>query len=298
MKNSYPLLTLGRLQALEAREYYLLVAADAVYTPGILSVQIPNDALVATNNKERILLEAIQRRRKNGVVWCAAGTGIILSLPDCQVLLAVHRDSGALVYPDLDTIGSGMAGSQAELYYPLQTALREAFEEFLILTPGGVVIPRFTSDQFGFSMTIQDVILEGMRHQIEIRKQPLFGAFARIVNLAGEKMIYIRHLNQVRHCNAIICLDPGGCRYDLMKAIEIILPYRLRELKIFDGELGGDSQALGRDIKAYKLSKKGVPSGRVLGEWRSGKFRSGGKTCKFTPNGQVLFDALYKEGYR
>jgi hypothetical protein len=298
MKKSYPLLSIGRLQALEAREHYLLIGADAVYTPGILRVHIPDNALVVTDNKERILLEAIQNRRKHGVVWCAAGAGIILNLPDCRVLLAVHRDGGAPVYPDLDTIGSGMAGSQLELHYPMQTALRETFEEFLILTPGGVVVPQLTRDDYGFSMTLQDVILEGIRHQIKIRKQPLFAANTRVLNLAGEKFIQIRHISRTRLCSALVCIDPGGCRVDLIKGIEIALPYQLKELKVFDGELGKDGQVLDRDIKAYKLSGKGVPSGRVLGEWKSGKFRSGGKACKFTPNGQALYDSLYREGYR
>lgn len=291
MRRPYPLLTLGRLQALTTRENYLLVAASSKVKKGIFQVEIPDDALVATNNSERKLLEQKQRSRKNGIVWHAAGAGILLNLADCQVLLAVHRDSGAPVYPDLDTIGSGMAGSQAEFYYPLQTVVREAFEEFLILTPGGAVSPQLEGDPFGFSMTIQDVVLEGMRHQADLMKKLLVSARARLLELAGETEIRIRHLGRTWHCSAVICIDPGGCRVDLMKVVEIDLPWQLSQLQIYDGELGSQGQPLGRLIKAYETSA-GVPSGRLLGEWRHGEFQAESKACKFTPNGQVLYDAL------
>ena len=155
-----PVLSYTDFKAIQDRRTFMLVQVEEVRglesPSGDIEVVIAENPPVAFNKATRWHFE----RECPGVFrWPAGGTALIVDCTDGKrLLLAFHKDKGAPTYAGHDTFPSGLGASDEEVLFPLRTARREAFEEVVLHTPAGLIVPGFEDDCFGFCLEIEAII--------------------------------------------------------------------------------------------------------------------------------------------
>lgn len=265
--------------AIVERRAFLLASTNEVsVSEKLINVIVDDNPIVATEKTARRFLEI---DNKNVWRWPAGGTMIILNLTDAQIGLTVHKDSGSPSYANHDTIGAGLGSTREEILYPLRTALREGLEEIVILTPDGVVVPILEEDHFGFSLEIESILRDSAKlHNI---KSAFFSAPAKYLNLLEEKVIQTSWRGISTNCRALVNFDKAVNGIDLLKVIVVNIPYELKEIAVYDGEVIGGSNLLNRQINAYEMSGN-KPTGRIIASWQSGQ--------KMTPKDGIFPNAM------
>ena len=178
------------LAQLTERHAFLLAQVQATEAGNTVRIDIPADALVATNKATRHSLE-FASENKGKWRWPARGVGMILKLADANVLLTLHRDKGAPSYPGHDTLSSGLGSSVREMLYPLETAWREGAEELCIVTPDAILCPIPETDHFGFGLELTEVTRGTANLFPKLADKPVVDVATSFLPLSGERQVVI-----------------------------------------------------------------------------------------------------------
>lgn len=273
------------------RHAFLLAQVQATQTDTDVTIDIPADALIATNKASRHFLE-IDPSNKGVWRWPAGGVGMILKLHDCNVLLTLHRDKHAPSYNSHDTLSSGLGSSVREFLYPLETAWREGAEELCIVTPDGIVCPIPETDHFGFGLELTDVTRSTANLFPELAQKPVIDTVASFLPLKGERRVTVRYAGKMRQSSGFVVFDPNCNGIDLLKAVVVPVDCALADLTVYDGELAGQ-KPLNRQVNAYVLDDDFRPVGTIAASWVGGqRVDTGSMSNPMTPVLKAFYDAL------
>lgn len=275
------------LNAKVLRSQNLLVSAELYTDETRVHVTIPRNTQVVTSASGRKQLSAPNNSRWR---WAAGGGLVIVKLNDATVALLRMRDTGAPSFSGHLTLGSGISSSYRELFYPTELAVREAFEEFLIATPDGIVLPVFGNDEvdrlsFGAVASGLDLIKQKPELLQEFQTGHFVRAEARFLESPKERTISVQLEEGERaESHGVIVLDPGTRGIDLIRLIEICLPHSIDQVAVFDGE----------DLNGIPLDSEVVlfdPQTRnIVRSYQTGKtIRGSAATDRMTP---VTVEAL------
>lgn len=252
-------------RALCARRAFMITQCDLDRTDqGSIAVRIREDRFpLATNGGERKTIE----RDRLAYRWAAGGGVVILDFLDQSVALVRYRDAGAPSFGDHWTLGSGLSSSFEDMLDPLQLAVREAVEEFLIATPDGVLIPVF--EDHALNPTAFGAVGSGRHLRLQagltglLASEEYIEAATTFQTLPGEEdlQIYLDDETNGEIFRGLICVDEGTRGIDFLRAVRIAVPYRLSDVEIFDGEDAG-----GKPLNA-PVSCLRVEAGRIIPEF-------------------------------
>src|SRR3989344_1135565 len=228
------------LDAKARRLGYFLTEAEVVQQFNRVIVNIPADARVATTNPERTELSRHTNIRWR---WSQGGALFILQLADMTVVPMRLRDAGAPSWGGHYTAPSGLAGAPDEWVEPHKVALREGFEEVIIATSDGLVVPYFEEAQF--NPIAWGAVASGVDL---IRKEPLLPEIFRTGKLIQRRAklrhgLYERDIvvqfdgEECSMTKAYPVFDPGTRGIDVMYIVEVDLTsYNLDAISIYCGE--------------------------------------------------------------
>lgn len=268
-----------------------MTEADVHETSGRLNVNISENARIATNRTERWELADASNPLWR---WSAGGGLEILRLRDATVALLQRSDPSIPVWPDHLTAATGVASSPREWIAP-GDLLREVVEENVIAVPGGLVVPVFDD------MTLDRLVLGAMplvRHMIGVeyelpdifRTNNFHCAPARLLPLNGEQEIVVSVCS--RECSVtrgLAVMDPQTRGIDILRAIEVELPYRLDEIALFEAEQKVDGRAVNGHLLCLALDKSYRPQ-EIIGAFKAG--RPADRTADLTKMTPVLRQVL------
>lgn len=257
------------LNQLTERHAFLLAQVQATATDTDVVIDVPPDALLATNKASRRYIE-FDPSNKGTWRWPAGGIGLILQLVDCNILLVLHRDQGAPSYGGHDTLSSGLGSSVREFLYPLETAWREGAEECCIVTPDGIICPIPETDHFGFGLELTDITRSTANLFPELANKPVIDTVASFLPLKGERRVTIHHAGKTRQISGLVVFDSNCNGIDLLKAVVVPVDCALADLTVYDGELAG-TKPLNRQVNAYVLDDDFRPIGTIAASWVSGQ---------------------------
>lgn len=280
------------LKEFTERHAFLLAQVQATQTNGIVRIDIPADAPIATNKETRHSME-FAPENKGKWRWPAGGVGIILKLRDANVLLTLHRDKGAPSYGGHDTLSSGLGSSIREMLYPLETAWREGAEELCIVTPDSVICPIPETDHFGFGLELTEVTRGTANLFPELTNKPVTDVTTSFLPLSGERQVVITYAGKTRTTSGLVVFDPNANGIDLLKVVVVPVDCSLADLTVYDGELAGKNP-LNRRVNAYELDENFRPTGNIVASWLRGD-RIESDTMSSNPMTPVLksvYDAL------
>ncbi len=284
-----------KLNHFTERRSFLLAQVNATETSGDVTIDIPQDALVATNKEGRKFFEA-DPMNKGIYRWPAGGVGLILELNDANILLAIYRDKDAPSYGGHDTLSSGLGSSVRELLYPLETAWREGAEELCITTPDSVICPIPENDHFGFGIELSEVVRGTANLFPELIEKKVVDVATTFLPLRGEREIIINYAGKQRRSRGLVVFDAGCNGIDIIKAVVVPVNCSLSELKVYDGELGSGSkpEPLNRRVNAYALDGNFRPlGGGIIASWiRGERVETETKQNPMTPVLKVFYEAL------
>ena len=279
------------LASLTERRAFLLAQAQASLSEGLVTIDIPVDAPIATNKESRKAFEIPNNDGKWR--WPAGGVAMIIKLTDAQVLLTLHRDKGAPSFAGHDTLSSGLGSSVREMLYPLETAWREGAEELCIVTPKHIVCPIPATDHFGFGLELTDVTRCTANLFPELRDKPIVDIATNFLALPGEKKVVINYAGKTRFAQGLVVLDPGTNGIDVLKAVAVPVDCSLDDLTVYDGEVNGVGGPLDRQVNALELDEYLRPTGKILVSWVRGKrVPVETKVNPMTPVLKAVYDAL------
>jgi hypothetical protein len=258
------------LSQLTERHAFLIAQVEASATETTVTIDIPKDALIATNKVSRRNLEQY-RGTSPKWRWPAGGIAMIVECLDARMLLTLTRDKAAPSYAGHDTISSGLGGAVRELLYPLETAWREGAEELCIVTPEHVICPIPATDHFGFGLELSEVTRGTANLFPELSQKPIIDTTVQFLALKGERRVVINYLGKTRQTEGLVVFDPGTCGIDIIKATVVPVHCTLSELAVYDGEIGGNSKPLDRQVNAIELDRDFRPTGRCIASWMKGE---------------------------
>jgi hypothetical protein len=279
------------LRQLVERRAFLLALVDAIETPTGVEIDISDDAPVAVDKATRNLFER-DPSCAGKWRWSAGGGGLILALRDANLLLTIHRDSGAPSYAGHDTLSSGLSSSTTELMYPMQTAWRECVEELCVVAGETILCPVPDVDHFGFGDDLDEVTRSTANLFPELRTLAVKNEVARFLTLPGERDLTIRFRGRTRTTRGLIAFDPGTRGIDLLKAVVLRVDLPLDEVRVYDGETSG-GKSLDRQVNAVLLDDGFRPTGRTVASWKRGeRIAVAEKSAPMTPVLASFMEAL------
>lgn len=283
------------LNQLTERRSFLLAQVQVTETSELVTINVPLDAPIATNKESRKWME-FDPENNGKYKWPAGGVGVILKLTDTQVLLTLHRDSGAPSYGGHDTLSSGLGSSVREILYPMETAWREGAEELCIVTPDAVICPIPETDHFGFGFELTEVARSTANLFPELASRPVVDVPVSFLPLRGERNLVINYAGKTRQTRGLVAFDPGSNGIDLLKAIVVPVNCSLADLRVYDGELAG-TKLLNRQVNACELDKNFRPTGNTIASWVGGERIEveGSKQSPMTPVLKTFHDALLNQ---
>ncbi len=241
------------IKAVQDRCGFLLVQGLLEKEPNGWRVLIPEKTKFAALPEERRAFEQDKGSWHVG----AGGCLMVLHCTDVSVALMRYRDAGAPSYGDHWTLGSGLTASIEEIVRPLHVAVRECIEEFGVVTPRGIVIPTFGDDEL-------DGIVRGAVRSSDFLHQKAtlkdfeadsyLSAEASFRKVPGEETLTVAFEGVGETSTAgILAIDPNTRGIDLLKIIDVKIPYRLAEIAIVDGEEDKYGRALNAPIGCMNI---------------------------------------------
>jgi hypothetical protein len=224
-------------KALVERRIFVITKCRLEATSTGYIVELREDLPLAINAGERKLFEQDRKAYR----WAAGGGLIILQCLDQEVALVRLRDAKAPSYGDHWTLGSGLSSSLDEMSDPEKLAVREAVEEFLIATPGGVLIPIFPDEKltavaFGAVGSGRHVRLTAGVSGL-LASSEYVEAKASFNSLKGECALSVKAGGATSPSfHGLVCVDNGTRGIDFLKLMRIEVPYELKDIAVYDGE--------------------------------------------------------------
>ncbi|MFA5996798.1 MAG: hypothetical protein WC790_03755 [Candidatus Paceibacterota bacterium] len=243
------------INAIQARRGFILVQGTLEECLGEHRVLVPKDTVFAVLPEERKAFED----PKEQTLWrVGAGGGLmVLHCTDCSVALMRYRDKDAPSYGDHWTLGSGLTASVEEIINPLLVAVRECVEEFGVVTPRGIILPTFNDDELdgavrgavrSSAFLHQRAALSGLVTDAYLSVDASFGT------VQGEETLTVAFESaDETNTFGIVAIDPNTRGIDLLKVINVKVPYRLEEIAIVDGEEGKDGKALNAPVGCMNI---------------------------------------------
>lgn len=244
---------LGNVGKAISEDAPLLIALADIRVEGYqVHVHVPWETSMGLTGTGRKILEADDSGLRR---YPAGGGTYILNLLDGTFALARYRDIGAPTWKEHFTPGSGLGSSLHEIYQPLSLVEREMAEEFLILTPDGILIPNPNFSKIMCWAAMGSLNLIDKLPQLP----PAFGQ--KKIYLADPYRISPRQVSEqevmvtigegdqasTTRFNALVDLeDPHGV--DFLKIVGFDLPYRLEDLVFFDGETKKEGESLNGEV--------------------------------------------------
>lgn len=263
------------IKAIVKRKQMLIVKVDAEIDEKkkTLNIKIPENTIVATTLKERRFLE----KENSFWRWPSGSLAIILKLENVKVFLAVHRDKKAPSYPEYDTLGSGMGASLDEIVFPENCAIREGLEEFIIVTPKGIVVPEINLRSLSIE-AIKEANLKILNQYKNLpnifHNQQSYTVKTKFIenNLSQYKIkVSYDGENIGQTFKSAICFDKKTNGIDILKIIEIDLrKFKLNQIAIVDGEDTESDTPLDRIINCYEI-KRGKLTGKIIASFKNGR---------------------------
>lgn len=253
---------LSLVRAIQDRRGFFLAQARLEATETGHRVTVMQDAQFATTPEER---KSFERDPKH---WrYAAGGGLMVAhCRDASYALMRYRDAGAPSYGDHWTSGSGLSSSVEDMVNPIRLVVREAIEEFGIVTPKGIVLPAFGDDK------IDGVVRGAVRSSVFLHKvAKLAGrdtgtyvsANTRFEPIAGEEALTVAFEGAGETTeHGLVVIDPNTRGIDLLKVIGVTISCDFADLIIVDGEENKKGESLNGVVGAIKLEN--LAQGRPL----------------------------------
>lgn len=275
----------------------LLALANLEVTENRYSVTIPVNTRITTTAQGRKAFESQREHWR----WGAGGLLIVLSLNDCEVALTRYRDAGAPSYADHYTLGSGLSASVREFRYPMETAIREGVEEFVVATPGGLMVPmvegvdRETKNLAMLTAMANWVLIDGVPGLPSnfSDRRALFCA-AKFADTLPEADVAFSFegVEEETVSRALVVVDEGTRGIDLLKVLTVEVPYRLEDISILDGELNRGGQSLNGEVVCFAM-EGGKFTWDVLAAFKSGRLITPtSKSRRATPPLKGVIDAM------
>ncbi len=261
------------LQALQERRQFMLIQVSLTARTNGYAITIPSQTFMATTPAGRKQFE----RDANGWRWAAGGGLIVLCCLDGMYGLVRYRDKGAPSYGNHWTLGSGLASAANELIHPEIIAVREAFEEFVIACPHGIIVPRFGDTDLdiaafgavGSSYHLrQKTAVGGM-----FSTKSYFGVEARFKRVSDERNLYIalEGLEAETKHKGIVVVDTHTRGIDLLKVIEVQIPFRFDQIAVFDGEEDKEGNPLNATVGCLDLRARAGVANQCVAVFQDGK---------------------------
>ena len=298
MKNENVALSVSSLLNAQAmRAQMLLVQAGLEKKNGGYIVTIPADSTLTTTGAGRKQLESPQNTRWR---WAAGGGLIMLRCLDQTVALTRFRDPGAPSYGGHYTLGSGLSGSIRELLFPVELAIREAVEEFIIATPSGLAVPFFANIKydraaFGAVASGKNLIRqqEGLPSVFSAGNFLLTETTFAEPTKIPEEELEVRFEKEVSACSkGIIALDEGTRGIDILRLIILRLPFRLDEIAIFDGEADRQERPLNGEVVCFSV-ENGKVTKKIAAAFQTGKrIAVPNRDIRYTPPLKKAIEAM------
>ncbi len=262
---------------------------------------VKKDSVVTTTPAGRKELES---KENTDWRWAAGGGLMMLELKDVTVALARFRDPGAPSWGGHYTLGSGLSGSIRDLMFPVELAVREAVEEFIIATPKGLIVPVFNKDEDRvYNQTALGAVASGLNL---IRQKPglpdvfrqngFFTAPAEFVPLSpileADLSVMFEGCDEMTNSSGLLVYDPGTRGIDLIRLIRVKLPFSLGEIAIFDGEANRQEQPLDGEVVCFPV-QNGRFTTDIVETFKTGKrVSTPDYPVRFTPPLQAVIEAM------
>lgn len=223
-----------------------ITEADIEQDARSFRVRIPPGARIATTRDERWVLADKANPRWR---WSAGGALVMLHCQDAAIGLLQMTEASNPVWPRCLTAATGLANGVAEWLRP-RRLLREAFEEIIIATPQGLIVPHFGDEELD-SIAMSAIgsataVVRRMRELPERFSQTrLQLADASLIPLRGEKDLVVEVEDRVHESGVgLPVIDPSTRGIDIMSAVAINLPgYGLDDIAVLHGEWLGTKPA-------------------------------------------------------
>jgi hypothetical protein len=256
------------LRALQERQQFVLTQVRLADSGSGYEITVPEGTWLATTPTGRKELE----RSQDGYRWAAGGGLVVLDCTDRSVALVRHRDKSAPSYGDHWTLGSGLSSSVDEFMDPLRLAVREAVEEFVILTPQGILMPAFEDSgltEAAFGAAGSSRVLRQPFERFATNRY--VEAAASLPSVDGEKRLSVAFegVEESRSYSGLVVVDKNTNGIDLLKPVRIKVPCALDELSLLDGEASREGKSLNAPVGCLPIE------GTVLGREFAAVYQSG-----------------------
>src|SRR3989344_1797345 len=233
------------LDAKARRAGVFLTEVDLVERDQRVVVDIPPDARVAITPAGRKMLSLAGNKRWR---WSQGGALLIVRLADMIIVPIRLRDRHAPSWGGHYTAPTGLASTYDEWVEPYRL-IREGFEEVLIATADGIVVPLF--EEARLNRIAWGAVASGVSLVRQEECLPALFTSGRFVNVPAsihhsphEKDILVRlDGEECSHTRALAIFDDGTRGIDIMYPVILdMTAYRLDDISIFCGEdLNGKS---------------------------------------------------------
>ncbi|MCD6550308.1 hypothetical protein J7K24_02065 [bacterium] len=221
--------------------------------------------LISWHNKNCKLTRIANKKHPlEGIV---ADICLILEIEGKSYLLSFYRD----IYPEGWVFPGGCPNSLEEIFNPRIVAIRELTEEVLITDICGRVYSFFNAEKLIRKKIVR--LVSDYRKFVFPSAQPLFPKVGDAENLI------ILMNGKERHVRANIVIYPQTGTISAVFFRKVILPVRLSELRIFDGEEDKEGKIVNRPIRLLNLEDGSVEALFVSGrnilaeEWNTSRIK-------------------------